>query len=228
MLARFGADAFRFWGASEASLGYDFRFSEERIAGAGKFLTKFWNTCRFISSFPQPETAELTWTDKWMLNELGKLIEECTKAYENYDVFTVSTKVREFLWNVFASNYLEMAKGRAYGDGVTKGEQEAAWYTLHEVVKSLLLLLAPITPYITDCVWRKLYGTQSIHLEKVPKPERFDVSEKVGQSIIEFNAQIWKTKRDKGLALKDPISVKIPACLAHFEKDLVRMHHLTK
>jgi valyl-tRNA synthetase len=228
ILLRFGADAFRFWGASEAGQGYDFRFSEERIAGAGKFLTKLWNTCRFISSFPTPAKAELTWTDKWMLNELGKLTEECIEAYGRFDVFTVSTKVREFLWNVFASNYLEMAKGRAYGDGATKAEQEAAWYTLHKVVKSLLLLLAPITPYLTDLAWRKLYGTQSIHLEAFPKPMRFDVSEKVSQSIMEFNAQVWKTKRDKGLALKDSISARIPANLKHFEKDLVRMHHIKK
>ena len=228
ILLRFGADAFRFWGASEAGLGYDFRFSEERIGGSGKFLTKLWNTCRFISSFPTPETAELTWTDKWMLNELGKLIQECVASYERFDVFTVSTKIREFLWNVFASNYLEMAKGRAYGDGATKAEQEAAWYTLHTVVKSMLLLLAPIIPYMTDYVWRKLYGAQNIHLQLFPKPVRFDVSEKVSQSIMEFNAQVWKTKRDKGLALKDSIATRIPSNLKQFEKDLVRMHHITK
>ena len=227
ILVRYGADAFRFWGASEAGLGYDFRFSEERIAGSGKFLTKLWNTCRFISSFPMPEKAELTWTDRWMLNELGKLTQECVEAYERFDVFTVSTKVREFLWNIFASNYLEMAKGRAYGDGVAKEEQEAAWYTLHIVVKSMLLLLAPIIPYMTDYVWRKLYGVQSIHLQLLPKPIRFDVSEKVSQSIMEFNAQVWKTKRDKGLALKDSITAKIPPNLKQFEKDLVRMHHIT-
>jgi valyl-tRNA synthetase len=227
IIARFGADAVRFWGASEAGLGFDFRFSEERIAGAGKFLTKLWNTCRFISSFPAPERAELTWTDKWMLNELGKLVHECVEAYKRYDLFTVSTKIREFLWNVFASNYLEMAKGRAYGDGVTKEEQEAAWYTLHTVVKSMLLLLAPIIPHLTDYVWRKQYGTQSIHLQSFPKPERFDVSEKQSQSIMKFNAQIWKTKKDRGLALKDPIATKIPANLRRFEKDLVRMHHIT-
>ncbi len=228
IIAKFGADAVRFWGASEAGQGYDFRFSEERIAGAGKLLTKLWNTCRFISSFPIPEKAELTWTDKWMLNELGKLTQECMEAYERFDVFTVSTKVREFLWNVFASNYLEMAKGRAYGDGATKEEQEAAWYTLHRVVKSMLLLLAPIIPHLTDYVWRKRYGTQSIHVERFPKAERFEVSEEVSQSIIEFNAQVWKTKRDKGLALKDPIAARIPSNLKHFEKDLVRMHHITK
>ncbi|MDG6949279.1 MAG: valine--tRNA ligase [Nitrososphaerota archaeon] len=228
LLARSGADAFRFWGASEAGLGYDFRFSEERILGAGKFLTKLWNTCRFISSFPIPEKADLTWTDKWVLNELGKLTEDCVEAYGRFDLFTVSTKVREFLWNVFASHYLEMAKGRAYGDGATKGEQEAAWYTLHTVVRSMLLLVAPITPYITDSVWRKLYGARSIHLERFPKPQRFDVSEKVSQSIIEFNAQVWKLKKDRGMALKDSITTKIPANLKQFEKDLVRMHHITK
>ena len=228
IMARYGADAFRLCGAEEAGLGYDFRFSEERIAGSGKFLTKLWNTCRFISSFPMPETAKLTWTDKWMLNELGKLIQECVASYNRFDVFTASTKIREFLWNVFASNYLEMAKGRAYGDRTTKGEQEAAWYTLHMVVKSMLLLLAPIIPYMTDHVWRKLYGTQSIHLQPFPKPMKFDVSEKVSQSIMEFNAQVWKTKRDKGLALKDSITTKIPPNLKHFEKDLVRMHHITK
>ncbi|MDV3293355.1 MAG: valine--tRNA ligase [Nitrososphaerales archaeon] len=228
LLEKYGADAFRFWGASEAGLGFDFRISEDRMAGAGKFLTKLWNTSRFISSFPQPKAAKLTWTDKWMLNELAKLTDECSKAYARYDSFTVATRVREFLWNVFASHYLEMAKGRAYGDDVKKEEQEAAWYTLHAVVRSLLLLIAPISPYITDHIWRKLYGERSIHLEQFPRMKRFDVSEKVSQSILEFNAQAWKTKKDKGLAMKDSIELRIPSKLKPFEKDLVRMHHIRR
>jgi valyl-tRNA synthetase len=226
LLAKYGADAFRFWGAAEAGLGFDFRLSEDRIAGAGKFLTKLWNTARFISSFPLPAEATLTWTDKWVLTELAKLQEECVAAYENYDVFTVATKTREFLRNVFASHYLEMAKGRAYGDGVTKEEQEAAWFTLHTVVKEMLLLLAPITPYVADYIWRRLYGGQSVHLEKFSKPKRYDVSEKVGQSILEFNSQVWEAKRGKGLTLRDQIETTIPTSLKPFEKDLVRMHHI--
>jgi len=226
LLVKYGADAFRFWGAAEAGVGFDFRLSEDRIAGAGKFLTKLWNTARFISSFPQPQEANLTWTDKWVLTELAKLQEECIAAYEDYDFFTVANKTREFLRNVFASHYLEMAKGRAYGEGATKEEQEAAWFTLHKVVRELLLLLAPITPYVTDYVWRKLYGTQNIHLERFPKPKRYDVSEKVGQSILEFNSQVWEAKRGKGLTLRDQIEARIPTNLKPFEADLVRMHHI--
>lgn len=226
LLEKYGADAFRFWGAAEAGLGYDFRLSEDRIAGAGKFLTKLWNTARFISSFPRPAKAKLTPTDKWALNELANLTQACIKAYENFDVFSVATKSREFLWNVFASHYLEMAKGRAYGEGVSKEEQEAAWFTLHEVMKVLLLILAPIIPHMADYVWRKVYGDGSIHLERFPKPVRYDISERVGQSILQFNAEVWKAKRERGLALKDPIQAKVPAKLKPFEKDLVRMHHI--
>jgi len=228
LLEKYGADAFRFWGAGEAGLGFDFRLSEDRIAGAGKFLTKLWNTARFISSFPQPRSAKLTPTDKWMLSELGKLIAECVKHYEELDAFGVATRLREFLWNVFASHYIEMAKGRAYGDDASIEEQEAAWYTLHEVLRSLLLLLAPISPYITDSVWRKNYGTTSIHLTTFPKPMKFAINQKVSQSILEFNMQLWKVKKDKGLALKDPVDAKIPNLLKPYEKDLVRMHHIQR
>jgi valyl-tRNA synthetase len=227
LLDKYGSDAFRFWGSSEASLGFDFRLSEDRIAGAGKFLTKLWNTARFISSFPQPKVAKLTPTDKWALSKLADLIDECVKGYEGFNAFVVATRVREFLWNVFASHYIEMAKGRAYGDGVTKEEQEAAWYTLHEILRGTMLLLAPITPYLTDYVWRKVYGTGSIHSERFPKPKDFRINEKVSQSILAFNTQLWKVKRDKGLALKDPVTAKIPSALKPYEKDLVRMHHIT-
>ncbi len=226
LLERYGADAFRFWGAGEAGLGFDFRVSEDRIAGAGKFLTKLWNTARFISSFPQPGSAKLTPTDRWMLSELGKLITGCVRSYEQFDSFGVATRLREFLWNVFASHYIEMAKGRAYGDSASTEEQEAAWYTLHEVLRGMLLLLAPITPYLTDQVWRKIYGTKSIHLEMFPKPMKFAINQKVSQSILEFNTQLWKVKKDKGLALKDPVDAKIPDLLKPYEKDLVRMHHI--
>ncbi len=226
ILERYGADAFRFWGAGEAGLGFDFRLSEDRIAGAGKFLTKVWNTARFISSFPQPKSAKLTPTDRWMLSELGKLITECVKSYEVYDTFRVATRLREFLWNVFASHYIEMAKGRAYGDNTSTEEQEAAWYTLHEVLRSMLLILAPISPYITDQVWRKIYGANSIHLEMFPKPMKFAINQKVSQSILEFNTELWKVKKAKGLTLKDPVEAKIPNLLKPYEKDLVRMHHI--
>ena len=74
LLQKYGSDTFRFWGAAEANQGYDFRLCEDRVAGAGKFLTKLWNTARFIGSFPEPRAAKLTDSDSWILAELNKLI----------------------------------------------------------------------------------------------------------------------------------------------------------
>jgi valyl-tRNA synthetase len=226
ILEKYGGDIFRFWNASEAGLGSDFRYSQDRIEGSAKFLTKLWNISRFISMFPQPVKSELTGTDKWILSELNELVKKCIKGYENFDFFIPANAIREFTWNLFASHYVEMAKPRAYGQDFSEKEQKAAWYTLHLVLKTLLKLFAPIAPYITDCVWRELYGKESIHLESLPKPEwKFGLEKFTGQ-IIEFNTNIWKMKKDKGLSLKTEVEVKIPKELKGFEKDLVKMHNI--
>ena len=227
LLQKYGTDNFRFWGASEANLGQDFRLSEDRIAGAGKFLTKLWNTARYLGSFPEPESATLTETDKWIMAELNKLIVECAEGYGDFNMFVPATKIREFLWNVFAAQYIEMTKGRAYGDTGNEKEREAARYTLHRVMRSLLLLLAPIIPHVTDYIWRKLYGTTTIHLELFPKVSGYKVPAGVTQTLIDFNVQVWKAKRDKGLALKEPIQVEVPKKLQPYLPDLTRMHHIT-
>lgn len=227
LLQKYGSDTFRFWGASEANLGYEFRLSEDRVAGAGKFLTKLWNTARYIGNFPEPKSANLKDTDKWIMAELNNLIVECAKGYEDLNMFIPATKVREFLWNVFAAHYIEMTKGRAYGDTGNQEEREAAWYTLHYVMKSILLLMAPITPHIADHIWRKLYRNETIHLKQFPSANRYRISKTISQALIEFNVEVWKTKRERGLALKEPISVNVPKRLEPYLADLSRMHHIT-
>ncbi len=227
LLEKHGADAFRFWNAAESSLGSDFRCSEDRIISAGKFLTKIWNISRFISAFPQPKKAELTVSDKWILSELNKTIKESLKGFEDFNFFIPSNKVREFVWNLFADHYIEMVKTRAYGEGFSKKEQEAVWYTLHLVLKTALKLLSPVTPFITDYIWKELYGKESIHKELFPKAEWKYNLDKLTNKLIEFNMKVWKTKKDKEISLKSEIAMKIPSELSLFEKDLVKMHNIT-
>jgi valyl-tRNA synthetase len=155
-------------------------------------------------------------------------VNECMEGYESFNAYVPAIKVREFLWNVFAAHYIEMTKGRAYGDDVSREDQEAARFTLHEVLRTILLLMAPITPHITDYIWRKAYGKRTIHHELFPKPRKYRIDERVSQSIIEFNTEIWKSKRERGLAMKDTVNVRIPPKLRPFQGDMVRMHHITE
>jgi valyl-tRNA synthetase len=226
ILEKFGADNFRFWNAAEVSLGSDFRCSEQRIASASKFLTKFWNVARFISSFPVPKRARLTKTDEWILAELSKLIKECLKGYEDFNFYIPATKIREFTWNLFAPHYVEMVKARAYGEGFSKEEQKAAWFTLHTCMKAVLKLLAPITPFIADYVWKEVYSKKSIHREEFPEAEWKIELAKMTEKLIDFNSTVWNTKKERGLSLKDEIEVEVPKELKPFEKDLRAMHKI--
>jgi valyl-tRNA synthetase len=226
VLAKFGADAFRFWNASEATHGSDFRCSEARIDGAHKFLTKLWNLSRFISSFPQVKTAKLMASDRWILSELANLTEQSLKGYKDFNFFVPSTEIRDFVWETFASHYVEMVKPRAYGQGFTGAQQKAAWYTLHAVLRNLLLILAPITPFMVDYVWKELYSKKSVHLEKFPKASWPKSYTRYTQRMIEFNREVWKRKEEGNMALRDPLKMNVPTTLAPFREDLVRMHSL--
>ncbi|MFQ5573654.1 MAG: class I tRNA ligase family protein, partial [Nitrosopumilaceae archaeon] len=227
IIQKMGADTFRFWSASEINHGYDFRCNEQKIESTKKFLSKLWNVSRFLSSFPVIDSGTLTDTDKWILSELDKLVDECKKGYKEYNFFVPAIALREFTWNVFAAHYIEMVKARAYGVGFSEEEKNGAIYTLHKTLSTILKLLAPITPFITDNLWQTLYSKTSIHKELQVEKESHEDMTKFTQEITEFNSKIWNEKKAKDLSLKDSISIHVPENLSQFEKDLKTMHNLT-
>ncbi len=226
IIQKFGADTFRFWSASEINHGYDFRCSEQKIEATKKFLSKLWNVSRFLSSFPVLQSGTTTDTDKWILSELDKLVAECKKGYLEYNFFIPSVAIREFTWNLFAAHYIEMVKARAYGIGFSEEEKNGAIYTLHKTLSTILKLLAPITPFITDFLWQTLYSKETIHKEKQVEQENPEDITNTTKEVIDFNSKVWNEKKSKGLSLKDSISISVPSNLKSFEKDLIAMHNL--
>ena len=227
LIQKIGADTFRFWSASEINHGYDFRCSEQKIESTKKFLSKLWNVSRFLSSFPIIESGTLTASDKWILSELDKLVVECKKGYEEYNFFIPAIALREFTWNLFAAHYIEMVKARAYGIEFSDDEKNGAIYTLHKTLSTILKLLAPITPFITDHLWKTLYSQQSIHKELQVESESPEDLTKFTKEITEFNSKVWNDKKRMNLSLKDSISIPVPETLAQFQKDLKSMHNLS-
>ena len=214
LVEKYGADAVRFQGAAEAKLGSDIRISEERIAGAGKFIQKLYNVSRFISMFPDEEGI-LKPTDKWMLSELSSVVETATKGYEDMDMFVPANAVKNFVWDLFASHYIELVKSRAYGG------DKGAPHALHTALKTVLKLLAPIMPFVTDHIYNEMYG-ENIHTSGFPKPIMAEKHPTRG--ILAFNEKVWAEKKKKGLSLRDEISMEIPEELKPYEEDLVNMH----
>ncbi|MCX8204299.1 MAG: valine--tRNA ligase [Candidatus Nezhaarchaeota archaeon] len=234
VLETYGADAFRLWSAAESKLGSNYRFSESHIKSARLFLTKLWNIARFISSFPKPESGfKLTKLDLMALAELNRVTKECREAYDKMDVFVPANAIRDYTWSFFADHYLEAVKPRAYNtdDIFTQEEQYGAWYTLHTCLETVLKLLAPVCPFITDALWRRL-RQGSVHTQPLPSinyewgmgPLR------VTQLFIEFNSTVWQLKKANRKPLTSPLNVIIyaPRELADMAQDLQAMHKIEK
>ena len=232
ILEKYGAEPFRFWIAMEGDLTkIDFRFSLEKIEGESKFLTKLWNIARFVSQFEYKKSEKLIETDKWIINELNKIISYTRKRYEKYDFHRPTVKLRNFIWEIFASHYIELVKNRAYNEDskFTVEEQKSALYTLNYVLDTVLKLLAPVIPFITYKLYKDLRG-KNIHKEDFP-----EVNEKFAKlkthfrtdDIVELNSTIWKFKKDKGLSLRSEIKkITIPEKFKSIEKDLKVTHNI--
>jgi len=233
MFRKYGADAFRFWSASEAKLGSSYRFDEARVKGGSLFLTKLWNIARFISSFPVvAEDYELAPLDQMMLAQLNDLISECESGYSELNMHPPANALRNFAWNIFADHYVEAAKPRAYSQNREFDEklQRGAWYTLHTCLSSILKLLAPICPFLTEALWRELYSTESIHLQHLPqeKEEWKSKLKDLSERFMNFNTSIWKYKKEKTIALSQGIEATVygPEKLEPFKADLKAMHKI--
>ena len=234
VIKKYGADALRFWAASESKLGDNYRYSETKIRAAALFITKLWNIARFISAFPYiKEKVKLTPTDYAILGVLNDVIREYHESFKQMDTFIPANKLRYFTWNIFASHYIELVKERAYNrSGIfTEEEQKAAWYTLHTALRCILKMLAPIIPFVTDALWRRLYGG-SVHKEKLPEPvSEWDTKYKEDMSeIMKFNAAIWGYKKKMNIPLRETLKATVyaPERLKPYAKDLRAMHKIEK
>ncbi len=170
IIAEYGTDALRQWAAIGGSVGSDIAYNLKDIIASARFLTKLWNVFRFSMIHLSKGVNEaiefnhLQTTDQWLILKLTELIVSVTENMERYEFDEALKKIRTFVWNTLADNYIELAKGRLY-----KGD-ESAKYALHTALCNIVKLLAPFCPYFTDEVFFHLSsGRGSVHLQRWPE-----------------------------------------------------------
>ncbi|AET32010.1 valyl-tRNA synthetase [Pyrobaculum ferrireducens] len=230
---KYGADPVRFWAAAAGRLGSDYRYNENIIREGKEFQTKVWNISRFVLSFPEPQhKPQLMPVDTAILARLYEVAKRVISAYSDFDVYEPAHALYNFIWHDFADHYIELVKSRAYNrEGVyTDEEQKAAIWTLYTVWRYSLKLLAPIMPFVTDKIWREVYG-KSIHDETIEDPPEewrggdaalFDLVKKI-------NSAVWRYKNRNGMSLADPLNavLYVPEAAMAAAKDLKYMHKAT-
>lgn len=212
MLEKYGADALRFWSCG-ATLGMNLRFSEDDMRAGQKLLTKLWNATRFVmmnlEDYDRNQKMDLKnieYSDLWILSELQKLVKESTEQFNNYEFAKTKNILEHFFWTKFTDNYIELIKGRLYGEDKIK--KLSAQFTLYQVIETLIKLFAPILPYVTEEIYQQFIKKDSqpvsIHICSWPKvTETFENENllKNGNKIIEIIAEIRKQKAGKGIKL---------------------------
>ncbi|RJQ21907.1 valine--tRNA ligase [Candidatus Woesearchaeota archaeon] len=229
IIAKHGAEALRLWAAIEGNLAKgDLRCSEEKISAEVKTINKLINVAKFVLQFEKPKkTPALTATDQLFIDFLENITALAEENYEQYDFFTPMLKLRNFLWEIFASHYLELVKGRAYNrDGEFSAEEsDSARHALYRLLERWITLCHPIIPQATSTIGEAL----GIDLHACTFPSAKQGTSDLAQidEIAAFNTHIWKLKKEKGISLNSPLEgITIPANLGAFAKDLKACHKL--
>ena len=188
LITEYGADSVRLWAALSGAMAKDRPFSYEDIKYARMFLTKLWNSARFVNtiieknkinannmdftSFKEGQSL-LHETDRWILQELDELVKASAGEMDSFNFHTVAKKLMTFYWNSFCDYYIEYLKHRAYsGD---EKEKRVATYVALYVLNRMLRLLAPFTSHISEEIYSIIFsaGSSSVHKSGWPKPENF-------------------------------------------------------
>jgi len=154
-----GADPLRFTMAALAGPGRDIKFDLGRAEGYKNFCNKLWNATRFVlmntegASFagaPQPKTD----AERWILARLAKVSAEAEAHFAAYRFDLLAQALYEFAWNEFCDWFVELAKPALNGDDAEAAASTR--YTLLYVLESLLRLLHPLVPFVTEELWRSV------------------------------------------------------------------------
>jgi len=179
-IASFGTDALRFTFAALASTGRDINFDLGRIEGYRNFCNKLWNAARFVLLQVEGKTiatasADLLYStaDRWIKSILQDVIIKVEGALRAYRFDQVAQSIYDFVWNEFCDWYLEFAKVTLNSD-LDDSVKAATRYNLIQVLETVLRLLHPLMPYITEEIWQRIARLagrepESIMLEAYPE-----------------------------------------------------------
>jgi len=208
-LKEFGSDGVRYW-AANVRPGGDGIFDVGEIKVGRRLAIKMLNAAKFALMQAEPRGPITEPLDRGMLSSLSTLVRESTEQFEAYDYSKVLEQSERFFWS-FCDDYLELVKGRRYGDFTPEGAASANSAML-VALSTLLRLFAPFLPFVTDEVW-SWWQAGSVHNAKWPTPQ--EVVEPIGghdanavQVFEQTRAALGEIRRIKALD-KRPVKAVI-------------------
>ena len=219
IMTEYGADPVRYYMLYASPVWTPLRFD---MVGLKEIYSKYYATFKNAYSFfemyanadnidPREydikvEDRELI--DKWLLSKLNKLVRDVINAYEEYDLNKVVKLIVPFLNDDLSNWYIRSNRRRFWDSKLTKSKK-SVYQTTYEVLVTLAKLTAPITPYISDEIYTKLTGEESVHLADFPKFNENLVNEEVEEKmdLIRDICSLGRDARETAnIKVRQPIS----------------------
>jgi len=229
MIEQFSADVVRHW-TSSAKLGadtiIDLRNPQESFEGGRRLVTKLYNASKFSHAHLlgfDPAGRDLTalvqhTLDRWLLGRLADTIQRAQKAFDEYEYSDALDVAERFFWRDFCDNYLELAKGRLYGEAVAglpmeEAERlsESAKAALFIALEAILKMFAPFVPHITEDIWHwhfaRFSSEESIHRTAWPNAKSLEPAldedcSRAGLNLVGALALARKAKSELNISIK--------------------------
>ena len=228
VLHKYGADATRFYMLYASPVWTPLKFDEE---GIKEILSKTFNTLKNTYTFFQmyanadnldPKNFMVNYEDideidKWLLSKYNKLVEYVNNAMNEYDLNKVTREINNFLNEDLSNWYIRRNRRRFWGSELNNSKK-AVYQTTYQVLEGLCRLMAPISPFITEEIYRNLTGCESVHLADYPEADKTKYQDKIEENmdLVRDLISLGRNAREEAkIKVRQPISeiVKIRGLL---------------
>ena len=211
-----GADAMRWYFFSSTNAGNEYRFSTRLVEDVVKrFLLPLWNSYIFFVTYanidgwkPNERTVKSkNILDQWISSELDNLVEKVTADFNNYNVTVASRRIEDFVVNKVSTWYLRRSRNRVGPTNLGSNDKDYFYQTIYEVLITMVKLLAPFAPFISEKIYKGLTLTPSVHLEEWPKPlKRYKAEyEELMEKTRSVTALGHAKRKEVGIKVRQPL-----------------------
>ncbi|MBE6157261.1 MAG: isoleucine--tRNA ligase [Firmicutes bacterium] len=219
IMEEYGADTVRFYMLHASPVWTPLKFDVEGLKEIySKYISTFKNAYSFFEMYANADNIDpreydipvkdRELIDRWLLSKLNKLIRDVNEAYNEYDLNKAAKLIVPFL-NDDLSNWYIRSNRRRFWDSELTDSKKAVYLTMYEALVSLCKLCAPMTPFLTDEIYQKLTGNESVHLEDYPV-ENSDLIDEVAEERMDLVRDVCSLGRyareEVNIKVRQPIS----------------------
>ena len=213
-MQKYGADTVRFYLPYVSPVWTPLKFDEEGLKEIySKYISTFKNAYSFFEMYANADNIDpreynipvedRDLIDRWLLSKLNRLVRDVNAAYQEYDLNKVARLIVPFL-NDDLSNWYIRSNRRRFWDSELTESKKAVYLTTYEVLVTLCKLCAPITPFLTEEIYRNLTGEESVHLAEFPVENTDLINE-----VVEERMDLVRDVCSLGRFAREEVNIKV-------------------